>query len=215
MTARGMSAAARAQAAASSNQPIHLIAVYFDDLTARYTDAYRNIVWGGDTFTAAGSLLEFSGITESIELRVTQAQIRLSGVDQVWIAWLLAKQYVDRRVVIWKGFLSSTDSLVVDPVAILDGRMDAQTIEENPNEGTCIVTVSASSHWVDFERRPGRHTNDAEQQRHFSGDKGFEFAAQASKQITWGRATPGSAQLPSNVVAPPDYDQFYGVQQMG
>jgi len=207
MTARGMSAAALAQSRASANQPVHLVACYFDDITIRYTDAYRNVVWNGDTFTAAGHLLEFSGITESVELRVTQAEISLSGVEQSFVAIVLQKQYVDRRIVVWKAFLApGTDALVIDPVPLLDGRMDAPTIDEDPSAGTCTVKLGATSHWVDFERRPGRHTNDTEQQSIYPGDRFFEYASQVAKQIVWGRASGAAANVPPAVINEVPYD---------
>jgi hypothetical protein len=50
------------------------------------------------------------------------------------------------------------------------------------------VRVRATSLFADFERRTGRHTNDAEQQIHYPGDKGFEFVSELrDKQINWGR----------------------------
>jgi hypothetical protein len=61
-------------------------------------------------------------------------------------------------------------------------------INENPDEGSCTIAISATSHWVDFERRPGRHTNHAEQQVWFPGDLGFEFSSEIVKEIRWGRS---------------------------
>jgi hypothetical protein len=65
--------------------------------------------------------------------------------------------------------------------------MHKPVIQENPDEGTCTLAIEAASHWVDFERRSGRHTNHAEQQVWFAGDKGFEFASEVMKDIPWGR----------------------------
>jgi hypothetical protein len=78
-------------------------------------------------------------------------------------------------------------AIVADPILIFEGRMDSPVIDENPDDGSCTVTVSASNAWVDFERLSGRHTNHEEQQIFFPGDKGFEFVSAVTSEITWGR----------------------------
>ncbi len=187
MADRDASGSVLTQIEAAANEPVHLFALYLDGLTQRLTDAYRPLTWNGDTYTAVGHFVGFDGLEESAELQVTQVRIQLSGVVTDTIAELLSYSYIDRRVAIWKGFISGT-GVVADPILIFDGRADAPAIEENPDDGTCIVTLTASQHWVDFERRPGRHTNHEEQQIWFSGDKGFEFVSEINKPITWGRA---------------------------
>jgi len=78
-------------------------------------------------------------------------------------------------------------AIISDPVLIFEGRMDEPGIEENPEDGSCVVTVSATNIWVDFERKAGRHTNHEEQQIFFPGDLGFQYASEIVKDITWGR----------------------------
>lgn len=184
---RGFSPATIAETGKDSNRPLHLIEIWFDTQLVPMTDSYRAINWNGNVYIATGHLLNFSGVEESAELQVTQATVTLSGVDQVWIANVMQQNYIDRRLVIYKGFLDAADALVVDPGPIFDGRMDAPVIDEDPASGQCTVMITAASHWTDFERTPGRHTNDAEQQIWFPGDKGFEFVSQLNKQIIWGR----------------------------
>jgi hypothetical protein len=184
---RGASASVVAQLGAAANEPCHLFELYLDDQTVRTTDAYRNLVWGGNTYVGAGSLLGFDGIEESATLQVTTARVQLTGVLQDSISLLLSHNYIDRRVVIYKAFIHGA-GVVVDPIPIFDGRADSPMIEENPEAGTCTVTLAAAQHWIDFERLPGRHTNNAEQQIWFPGDKGFEFVSSLNQQIKWGAA---------------------------
>ena len=187
MSGRGLSAAALTQINAAQNAPFHLFEAYFDSGTAYATDAARDVAWGGHTYLANGNLLGFSGVQESADLQVTEAQVQLSGVDQTWVALVLAENYIDRRIVIYKAFLdTATDALIVDPGAIFDGRMDSPTIEEDPGSGKCTVTLTATSHWVDFERRPGRHTNLAEQKSFFPTDTAFRYVTEQTRTITWG-----------------------------
>lgn len=188
MSGRGASASVEAAVALAANRPIHLFELYLEGATTYATDAYRSIEWSGNTYAALGHFLGYDAIEESSDMVISQARISLSGVDQTLIAAVLAYEYIDRRLVIRKGFLAGSEAVIIDPLPIFDGRIDAPEIAEDPDAGTCTVTISASSHWIDFERAPGRHTNHEEQQIWFPGDLGFEYVAQLNRQIKWGAA---------------------------
>lgn len=187
MSGRGASSTVQTEIAKTANRPFHLFEIYLDGATARSTDAYRNIDWGGNTYYALGHLLTFDGIEESAELQVNQVRLTQSGVDGTYISLYLGHDYIDRRMVIRKAFLASDETVIVDPFPIFDGRCDSPEIAEDPDSGTCTVVMTASSHWVDFERTPGRHTNHDEQQIWFPGDLGFEFVGQMNKDMKWGQ----------------------------
>jgi hypothetical protein len=50
-----------------------------------------------------------------------------------------------------------------------------------------VIELDIASHWSDFEKRSGRKTNSNSQGLHFTGDKGFDFAANIVKDLKWGR----------------------------
>jgi len=188
MTDRGASASVIAEFAKNANRPIHLFELYLSGATTYATDSYRSIVWNGNTYPALGHFLSFDGVEESNNLSINQARVQLSGVDQAIISAVLAYEYIDRRVVIRKGFMDASEAVIVDPIAIFDGRCDSMEINDEPISGSSVVVVSASSHWIDFERTPGRHTNDAEQRIWFPNDTGFSRISQLNREITWGAA---------------------------
>jgi hypothetical protein len=194
-----MSAAMLAEVVKAKSQPIHLVEVRFDagdGGVAYMTDAYRAITWGGNSYLAVGHFLGFDGIEETAEVKTSVVKVSLSGVDQTWIARMLSRQYLGRTLVIYKGFLdTSTDALLVDPVAIVQGPMDAPEIDEDPSGGTCIVTVGVTSLGADFDSPTGRHTNLVEQQVYFPADTAFKLCAQVSgqlagRQVYWGVPNP-------------------------
>jgi hypothetical protein len=187
MADRGASVAFLAELVKSTNSPCFLVSVYFDDGTISMTNAWKDVVFGGITYSAQGHFIGFDGLTETSDLQVPSVTISLSSVDQVWIAAALTKQYLDRRIVIYKAFLDYTQAAITSPVIIFDGRMDSMAVSDSP-DGKCTIGISATSQWGDFERCPGRHTNDAEQQVFFAGDKFFEYCGQLNKQIKWGSA---------------------------
>ena len=57
---------------------------------------------------------------------------------------------------------------------------------ENTKQSIGITTKPLQS-GKNFEKINGRTTADTSQQRHFVGDKGFEFSALTIRDIKWGR----------------------------
>jgi hypothetical protein len=204
MSSRGASVDVLAEIAASSNKPFHLFEVRLSGGTTYATDAFKNVIWNGNTYYALGTLVTFSGVEETVDLNVTTASVTLSGVDQTMVANLLTYKYIDRQLIIYKAFFNASDSVIVNPISIFNGRCDSPSIMENPDDGTCSITLTASAHFIDFERRPGRHTNHAEQQLWFPGDKGFEYVSQLNKQIMWG-STPKNASSGGSSLVPRGY----------
>ena len=190
---RGATSDVLAQIVAQANQPCHLFEMYLDTGTAYLTDSYTDIIWNGNNYLAAGQLLSFGGIEETATVQVTSVQVQFSGVDQEEIALFLSNEYIDRRFMIYKAFVVN-NAVVVDPIAIFDGRIDAPVVNEDPVNGTCTFTLSVAQHWSDFQRLPGRHTCNADQQTFFPGDLGFEFVSSlVDMTLYWGRSGTNAA----------------------
>lgn len=185
---RSASAAVLTEIAASACRPVHFLKVVLDSSTVYMTDAYTTLSWDGQTWVALGHFLSFSDIEESSGIEVSNCTIGLTGVDQTYISLFLSNDFIDREVSIWKGFLDASMAVISSPVLIFNGRINKPGVTEDPDTGTCTLAVEAASHWVDFQRIPGRHTNHTEQQIWYPGDKGFEFASDRTKQLKWGTA---------------------------
>lgn len=198
MTARGASVAVLAEMAKAQNAPFHLIEIRLDTAdggTVYMCDGSRAVVFGGNTYLAMGHFLSYSGVSESADSKISTAALALSGVDQTMVSLVLTKQYIDRQLVIYKGFLdTTTDVLLVDPIAIFNGRMDDPAIQEDPAAGSCTVAISATDAFSDFTRLIGRHTNPNDQATAgFASDRGLDLVAALAGQTTtliWGRAGP-------------------------
>lgn len=187
MSGRGASPEVRAETAQDVNRPAHLFELYLESGVIYATDAWRQVSWNGNTYLANGHFLGFDSIEETAQISAGQTTVSISGVDQSEVAGALLYDYVDRRLVIRKIFFDANGTAIADPVPILDGRCDAPIINEDPDEGTCTISVPVGNHWIDFERRPGRHANHQEQQLHAPGDLFFEFVSEINKEIKWGR----------------------------
>jgi hypothetical protein len=195
MSGRGASAAVLTELGKTANSCAHLVEIRLDAAdggTVYMTDSYRTITFGGNAYQALGHFLGYESLEESRELKVTQARLRLSGVDQTWYAQLLAKQYLGRIAVVYKAFFDGSEGLIVDPVAICQGPMDAPEIDEDPAGDKDEISVQVTSLGADIDRVAGRRTSVADQNRFFPADTAFKLCPQISgtvlgRVVAWGR----------------------------
>jgi len=177
-----------------------------------FTDNFRDVEYDGNTYSALGHLLAYEGVEESSDFQLATVRCSLSAVDLNLVSTVLQYRYIDREMDIWRCFFSvprnlaevwndsltwddyakfadseGADDLVDDPVKIFSGRMAEPVIQEDPDAGSCAVTLTASSYFADFDRRPGRHTNNSEQQAYFLGDRFFEPWGDLDQDVIWGR----------------------------
>jgi hypothetical protein len=155
------------------------------DITVDTNIASMGIGQGVQTFTALGPFLQFGNVDESADFQINQVTITLGGIRDGDLALFLDNQYLDQPVKIFRVWYTGSGAMIDDPVMIFDGRIDKPVISDDPENGITIG-CSASSQWVDYERRAGRHTNPSEQQFFFPGDTGFKFANIAIKDLKWG-----------------------------
>jgi hypothetical protein len=181
---RSLNASTLAEIEKDAVRTAHLIQL---DLTTTVymTDAGFDIDYDGDTYTASSHLLEIGSVSESSDVRVGTVSLTLSGVEQTFIAAFLGNNYIGKQAIIYRIFLDSASAIIGDPILIYDGRIDGFDISEGKNDSR--ISIDLASHWSDFERKAGRYTNPNSQALFFTGDKGFDFAANIVKDIRWGR----------------------------
>jgi len=148
------------------------------------TDNAYDITYGGNVYQAGGHFLGLSDIKETADLKVGTATILMSGVDQAYIAAILAGTYLNRQVLVNRVVLE-TGAIVGDPIVAFDGRLAHFSIADT--DGSSQVQLTVAGHWADFEGKKGRASNDNSQQSVFSGDLGMQFSAQLVRNISWGR----------------------------
>lgn len=181
---RALTAGMQAGVAVSELRAYMLLAMHFEGGTEYRTTCYKPVVFGGNTFLPS-NVVSIGAVKESLELRVPTLSVALSGVNQANVATALAEGSLDRVVQVWRCLLDGSEALVADPLEVFKGRIDGYTFTED--DGSASLVWECVSHFADFDRISGRHTNDDEQQLHFSSDRGFEFAAVTAIDIKWGR----------------------------
>ena len=152
------------------------------------TDAPADVTFDSDTYLSSRGMLGVSDITEEQEIKIETVDITLSGVDTANVKLFLDFDYIDRRVLIRRAVTDSNYAIIGTPIIVFDGRLDQPRLVEDFENRTATLSVTATSHWMDFESAEGRHTNDTEQQVLFTGDNFFEKATETQKDVKWGRS---------------------------
>ncbi len=189
MSGRGLSASMLAEIAKDSVVQCVLVKAEFDSGDLLLNDSFSNIDYDGDTYLYTKGMLVISNVIENALPKIDTLDVTLSGVDTTAAnEKVLNDDFFQRNITIWYGFrVKQTGVLVADPYLYFTGRMDEPVIQDNPNNGTSTVTVSANGRLADFGSRPGRHTNNEDHQFLFPGDEFFEFVSNVPTLIDWGR----------------------------
>ena len=140
---------------------------------------------GSQTFQANGEFISFELVNETDEARINEINIILSGVSTTFTNLFLNNDYVERRIVIYRQFLDSANAALSTPVMLFDGEIKNFAI--NDQSDTSQVVIKSASVFYNFDDTNGRRTTEASQQRHYSTDRGMQFASTTTKDIRWGR----------------------------
>jgi len=159
----------------------------FDSGTVGWSNAYRQITYDGFTYLAAGPLGSIGTVEEAPGVKSSSVAITVSGVTETVISLLLSEPYINRPASIYAAVTDedwSFDSTLCK--LMFRGTMDNinGVMGQNP-----AFTITLKSRLGDWERQRSFKYSDADQQRIYPGDLGFNFIPQLSqKQIIWPRA---------------------------
>jgi hypothetical protein len=145
---------------------------------------------GFKTYLAQGNFLSFSGINTVDSIRVNSIQLVFSGATNLYVNMILNDNYLHRPIRIYKQFMEQNATLnrvtqYVKPVLIYEGVMTGGSVEEDGKQST--VNINTNNQFYDFDRKNGRRTNDASQQRWVPGDRGMEYSTATIADIVWGK----------------------------
>ena len=140
---------------------------------------------GAQNYQANGEFLSFETIKETDSAKVNEINILLSGASSTFTDIFLNNNYVERRVVIYRQFLTEANAAISTPIMMFDGEIKNFTI--NDQMDTSTVNIRSASVFYNFDDNNGRRTTEASQQRHFPSDRGLQFASTTTQDIRWGR----------------------------
>lgn len=174
------------QSEAATNHPIYFVKLKFDSADVNLHSGLGDIIFGGDTYTGAGSIGAISGIEETVELGRSPVTLTMSGLPTTLIAALLNEQYQGRRATIYLGYMNMTTyQLVEDPVVIHRGLMDTPDFNQGKELAISLKVESRFAQWDNPKVR--RYTNEDQRSR-YPTDTGFQFVeSSVEKAIYWGQ----------------------------
>ena len=147
-------------------------------------DIVDDIEGSSQTYNADGTLLGIGNVPESNTPIKNTIDLMFSGVDQSLISTVLNNDVIGTDIKVYRGIVSGT-TCIADPFLLFHGNLS--TFQINDGGTNASLQISATNHFGNFEKINGRTTADNSQQRHFSGDKGFEFSALTIRDIRWGK----------------------------
>lgn len=165
----------------------HLVTFFLNGATLRYTENGHDIEYGGETYISNGLLIAMGEPKYTSQLRVNEVEISLSGADLTTIALFLNNPQYNRRVIVNRAYLDDDGDVIGEPIVLNNFRVIGWGVDDD-HEGESIVAIKMASEFADWEKPSGRRTSEASQQRFFSADRGFEFAASVQKELRWGGA---------------------------
>lgn len=196
---RGTTVAYQNELAAGANTPVFLVSIAFDSPTGTIylTTCGRSILYNGNTYLGVGGLLSVGDVQEAPGLGQQSLALQLTGVDQTYLALLLTERYTGRTITVYRALLDANGAVISDPALHFVGSCDDPVIQEDPQAGTCLLTVQAVN-GGSKGRRVGRCTNSEDQQRLFPGDLSFSFVPLIEREsIPWGGGGPSTRWSPN------------------
>lgn len=172
-----------------------------NDSTPVYlTTAAVDVSWNSHTWESVGGLMDLDALGESADDPSKGQRIKLSGVNQVFIALILGARCRGRQATIWHvGIDRTLGTVKADPVKMFSGLMNGgfQIHESRSYQGgSCEVTCDLTSRLDELVKVRGVRTNEASHRAAIAGasaDTGFQNVANlVNRKVFWGQKTPST-----------------------
>ena len=149
--------------------------------TQHYCTAGASIAWNGSTWLGTGGLVTIAPIRETTAIESTGISLTMSGVPTAMVSLALAETVQGRALTIWAAAMDSSSQPIGSPIQVYAGRMDTMTIEESGD--TATITLTVESEMAALMGSAVRRYSDADQQKVYPGDLGFQYVAQMTEKL--------------------------------
>lgn len=184
--ARDLTAEFIAELKAKSKSIAYFFTGEFATGTVYLWSGLGNIDWNSQTWVGIGNVVQISQIKETGSTRADGVNITLSGISEETRALALAEARQGKPGTVFIGFIADNGSVVEDPAAAFEGRLDVPTINDGGSDISIIF--SYENRLIDLERaREERYTNES-QLFNFPTDIGFQYVPSVQDwNGVWGR----------------------------
>ena len=189
MSNRGGVTSEVAELLAADHQIVFLaVKAEFDTETLHLWSGDTDLVIDGATYTGVGTLLNLSEIEESLELKSTNVNISLAGMDSTVLNLALSENYQNRNITVFTGYLSGGTDHIQGTLTLFKGRMTAMTIADDPSGAT--IMLNCENRLIDLQRPSNLRFTKESQKFIDSTDTCFSrVASLQDKEIVWGQTT--------------------------
>jgi hypothetical protein len=167
--------------------PAWLIHLDFYPTPLRVWTGQFTINWNSYDWTGTGTVVGFSNVDETLDVRSTSLNYNLTGVPQSLLSVVFNDDYKNRDATLYFGLLSqvNTSTWIDAPIVLHKGLMDVVSIQDEGE--TATITVTAESELSILEKPSNRRLTLEDQQIDYPNDEGLKFIEiLADKQIIWG-----------------------------
>lgn len=178
-------------ASAALSQPMVPMALLIDmALTSplRLCTGGWALTWGGNTYLPSHGVGTVETVRESASGVPEALRFTLNGVPSSLVSLALTEPVQGKSVSVYVAIFDPETYAILDAALEWSGTLDTMSLSDAPGGG--LISVTAEHAGLDLLRAvPVRYT-DADQQRLYSGDLGFEYVTdQADQTIVWPAAS--------------------------
>lgn len=168
-------------------RPCLLFSAEFADGILRLWTGARDVVWNGQTWYGAGTLLGVSGLVENGNIEANGWSVSLSGVPESLVERCLAQVVQGKIGYLYLGLCNEAGQLINSPALLAAGGIDQPTDDGAPDR--CTITITFESRFIDLRRaREWRYTTES-QAVDYPGDRAFDYVTKIQRaDLPWGRA---------------------------
>jgi len=184
---RTLDAAIQTAAQAANVRRIYFARIEFDGGTVAWHSGYGDIALDAVLYRGLGMIGNISTVNEQPGVKSQSLSIEVCGLKPEVVSLIQQEPYINRKAYIHCTFLDDQDRpFVASPFLLFKGSVD----DINATIGKkASVSITLKSRLSDWQRQRVLRYTDADQQKLFPGDKGFEFIPQLSqRKLIWPRA---------------------------
>lgn len=172
-----------ATAMESSFKYIFMVDLQLDSGDISFCSATFPIDYDNKTFLAAGNLGRVGEISESTDLNPASCKVDISGVNQTFVATIVAENYVNRRGIIYLAVFDEEDQIIGQPFTYFDGLIESLAVSIGDRR---VVSISLVDRLVLWSRVKVERYSHETHTAIYPDDDGFEFVeAIQNKEIIW------------------------------
>ena len=166
-------------------RPARLALLTFKSSVQRVWTGVGPLLYAGETFLGVGSFGESGTVSEGVELKASGTSVKLSGIDQVFLAASLEDIWVGAPAAIWQAFLDDNGAVIGTPYLLFSGTVDVPTTEVNPED--VAISLLLESRFANLNRPQNRRYTSADQRLQYPTDSSMFFVERENDiAVNWG-----------------------------